>query len=116
MQRQPPAPPTKEMQNLFKKSAPKAGTAAAISLEDRESIQTYKSKAMVAFSLKKYEDAENLYMNALNIIESLPGVGSSSATDSSISAEAVAKLRSNIDECRVKRGLRPLGEPEDEEW
>ena len=104
------------MQDLFKKSAPKVGTTAAISPEDRESIQTYKSKAMVAFSLKKYEDAENLYMNALNIIESLPGAGSHSATDSSISTEAVAKLRSNIDECRVKRGLRPLGEPEDEEW
>lgn len=91
--------------------------SSEVSFQDREVIQSFKSKAMIAFSMKRYNDAENLYMSALNLMDSLPqSVLSSNSNDPTLSQEAFKKLKTNIDECRLKQGLGPLGEPDNEVW
>lgn len=72
---------------------------------------------MVAFSLKKYEEAEHLYQSAYNILENiLNTTGEVSEKDNTISTDASRKLENNINECRMKRGLGKMDEEEDEVW
>ena len=86
-------------------------------LQNKEHIQAYKSRAMIAFSLKKYEEAEDLYMSAYNILEDvLQTSGEVSLKDPTISNDALKKLENNINECRMKRGLGRMDEEEDDVW
>ena len=72
---------------------------------------------MISFSLKKYEEAEQLYQSAYNILEHiLDTSGEVSAKDATISKEAAKKLVNNINECRMKQGLGRMEEEEDDVW
>jgi hypothetical protein len=115
-----------DLKSLFNKfgspvSSEKAGKvendpSSDISNQDREMIQSFKSKAVIAFSMKRYSEAENYYMSALNLIDSFPQSQINGSNDPTMSVEAIKKMKNNIDECRLKQGLGPFGEPDNEVW
>ncbi len=103
----------------FPNNNDKRTDSAVAAARDKELIQGFKSRAMVAFSMKKYEEAEQLYSSGLEILTNILGeLSVVNEKDATISQEAARKMQSNIDECRIKQGLRPMAEEElsDEVW
>jgi hypothetical protein len=71
---------------------------------------------MVAFSRKRYEEAENMYCTALAVIEVARQGLRGPIEDKMIGDEAVKTLTASINECRRLQGRPLLGEPEDDVW